>query len=88
MSTLYTPIEAAKLLGTTERTIRRKCGDGIGVQLSGVWLLTAADIDQIRPLLQGRVGAPAGNKNWTRKIPTPEKQQEKPRKQAKKRISK
>lgn len=63
MERLYSAAEAARKIGTSRRTIVRRCKDGgIGRQLGSgrgcSWVLTARDIAALRAVVQDGPGHP------------------------------
>lgn len=56
MIALLTTDDAARILGVTPRRVRALAGKRkIGRRLSGVWVFTADEVEQLRP---GKVGRP------------------------------
>ena len=68
MEQLYSAAEAARQIGTSRRTIARRCHSaGIGRQLGSgkgsAWILTRQDIERLRAVVHDGPGNPAFRKN-------------------------
>lgn len=51
--------DAAKQLGCDPATVRRSCAaHKIGVQISGTWVLTEADLERLRGVVRAKRGNP------------------------------